>query len=111
MRRVRRFLPLFHVVAMKIAIAGASGRMGRMLIESVLNDCGVTLFGALDRTGSPQLGQDAGAFLGKTTGVVLTDDIERVFAESDYLIDFTRPEGTLMHLEAAQRHNVKMVIG
>ena len=34
-----------------------------------------------------------------------------MFAESDYLIDFTRPEGTLMHLEAAQRHNVKMVIG
>ncbi|MBT2794856.1 4-hydroxy-tetrahydrodipicolinate reductase [Paraburkholderia strydomiana] len=96
---------------MKIAIAGASGRMGRMLIETVLNDSDATLSGALDRAGSPQLGQDAGAFLGKQTGVMLTDDIERVFAESDYLIDFTRPEGTLTHLEAAQRHNVKMVIG
>jgi 4-hydroxy-tetrahydrodipicolinate reductase len=96
---------------MKIAIAGASGRMGRMLIETVLNDSDATLSGALDRPGSPQLGQDAGAFLGKQTGVALTDDIERVFAESDYLIDFTRPEGTLLHLEAAQRHNVKMVIG
>ncbi len=96
---------------MKIAIAGASGRMGRMLIETVLNDSGATLSGALDRADSPQLGQDAGAFLGKQTGVLLTDDVERVFAESDYLIDFTRPEGTLMHLEAAQRHNVKMVIG
>src|SRR5258708_9645988 len=105
------FYPFRTLVAMKIAIAGASGRMGRMLIETVLNDSDTTLSGALDRAGSPQLGQDAGAFLGKQTGVLLTDDVERVFAESDYLIDFTRPEGTLMHLEAAQRHNVKMGIG
>jgi 4-hydroxy-tetrahydrodipicolinate reductase len=96
---------------MKIAIAGASGRMGRMLIETVLNDPDATLAGALDRAGSPQLGQDAGAFLGKQTGVVLTDDIDRVFAEADYLIDFTRPQGTLAHVEAALRHNVKLVIG
>ncbi|MGV2291203.1 4-hydroxy-tetrahydrodipicolinate reductase [Trinickia sp. YCB016] len=96
---------------MKIAIAGASGRMGRMLIEAVLNDPDVTLAGALDRAGSPQLGQDAGAFLGKTTGVMLTDDIDSVFAAADYLIDFTRPEGTMTHVEAALRHNVKLVIG
>jgi len=96
---------------MKIAIAGASGRMGRMLIETVLNNPEATLVGALDRPGSPQLGQDAGALLGKETGVVLTDDIEHVFAQADYLIDFTRPEGTLVHLEAALRHNVKLVIG
>ncbi|MGA7812310.1 4-hydroxy-tetrahydrodipicolinate reductase [Caballeronia sp.] len=96
---------------MKIAIAGASGRMGHMLIETVLNDAHATLSGALDRADSPQLGQDAGAFLGKQTGIALTDDIERVFAESDLLIDFTRPEGTLVHLEAALRHNLKMVIG
>jgi 4-hydroxy-tetrahydrodipicolinate reductase len=96
---------------MKIAIAGASGRMGRMLIETVLNDSNATLAGALDRVGSPHLGQDAGALLGKKTGVILTDDIERVFANVDVLIDFTRPEGTLAHLEAALRHNVKLVIG
>ena len=96
---------------MKIAIAGASGRMGRMLIETVLNESDAELVGALDRPGAPELGQDAGAFLGKTTGVVLTDDIERVFADADFLIDFTRPEGTLAHLEAALRHNVKMIIG
>ncbi|KMQ80858.1 Dihydrodipicolinate reductase [Candidatus Burkholderia pumila] len=97
---------------MKIAIAGASGRMGRMLIETVLNESDAQLVGALDRAGTPQLGQDAGAFLGKTTGVTLTDDIERVLADADYLIDFTRPEGTLVHLEAALRHNnVKMIIG
>ncbi|CAH2786496.1 MAG: 4-hydroxy-tetrahydrodipicolinate reductase (EC [Candidatus Burkholderia crenata] len=96
---------------MKIAIAGASGRMGRMLIETVLKDANTKLTGALDRTGASQLGQDAGAFLGQETGVLLTDNIEQVFANADLLIDFTRPEGTLVHLEAALRHNVKMVIG
>src|ERR1700728_3026643 len=93
-----------HKVAMKIAIAGAAGRMGGMLTETVLNESDAELVGALDRPGAPELGQDAGAFLGKTTGVVLTDDIERVFADADFLIDFTRPEGTLLHLEAAVRH-------
>ncbi|BDC39478.1 4-hydroxy-tetrahydrodipicolinate reductase [Paraburkholderia terrae] len=96
---------------MKIAIAGASGRMGRMLIETVLNDPEVTLSGALDRTGAPQLGQDAGAFLGKQTGVLMSDDIDAVLAQSDYLIDFTRPEGTLAHIDAALRTNTKLVIG
>ncbi|WP_179404824.1 4-hydroxy-tetrahydrodipicolinate reductase [Burkholderia guangdongensis] len=96
---------------MKIAIAGASGRMGRMLIEAVLNDPDAQLAGALDRVGSPFLGQDAGAFLGKETGIKLTDDLDAVFAQADYLIDFTRPEGTIAHVDAALRHGVKLVIG
>ncbi|WP_063548061.1 4-hydroxy-tetrahydrodipicolinate reductase [Burkholderia territorii] len=96
---------------MKIAIAGASGRMGRMLIEAVLNDSDAQLVGALDRADSPFLGQDAGAFLGKETGIKLTDDLDAVFAQADYLIDFTRPEGTIAHVAAALRHDVKLVIG
>lgn len=96
---------------MKIAIAGASGRMGRMLIEAVLNDADAQLVGALDRADSPFLGQDAGAFLGKETGVKLTADLDAVFAQADTLIDFTRPEGTMAHIEAALRHDVKLVIG
>jgi 4-hydroxy-tetrahydrodipicolinate reductase len=96
---------------MKIAIAGASGRMGRMLIEAVLNDPDATLAGALGRPGTPQLGEDAGAFLGKPTGVMLTDDVESVLAQADCLIDFTRPAGTMAHVEAAVRHGVNVVIG
>jgi 4-hydroxy-tetrahydrodipicolinate reductase len=96
---------------MKIAIAGASGRMGRMLIEAVLNEPDAQLVGALDRADSPFLGQDAGAFLGKETGIKLTDDLDAVFAQADTLIDFTRPEGTMAHIEAALRHDVKLVIG
>ena len=96
---------------MKIAIAGASGRMGRMLIETVLAADDAELVGALDREGSPALGHDAGAFLGCETGVKITADLDAALANAQYLIDFTRPEGTLAHLAAAQKHGVKMIVG
>ncbi|MFJ2994635.1 4-hydroxy-tetrahydrodipicolinate reductase [Pandoraea sp. NPDC087047] len=96
---------------MKIAIAGASGRMGRMLIETVLAADDAELVGALDREGSPALGIDAGAFLGRDTGVKITADLDAALANAEYLIDFTRPEGTLAHLAAAQKHGVKMIVG
>lgn len=95
---------------MRIAIAGADGRMGRMLIESVLNSTDLTLAVALDRVGSKAIGQDAGAFLGKDTGVKITDDLNAL-AQADCLIDFTRPEGTLVHLDACLQHGTRLVIG
>ncbi|MCY0388879.1 4-hydroxy-tetrahydrodipicolinate reductase [Robbsia sp. Bb-Pol-6] len=96
---------------MKIAIAGASGRMGRMLIETVLNDAACELTGALAPAGNAALGRDAGAFLGRDTGVAISSDVAAVLANADALIDFTRPEGTLAHLAIAQRLGVAMVIG
>ncbi|MDR3396893.1 MAG: 4-hydroxy-tetrahydrodipicolinate reductase [Pandoraea sp.] len=96
---------------MKIAIAGASGRMGRMLIETVLAADDTELVGALDREGSPALGHDAGAFLGRETGVKITADLDAALANAEYLIDFTRPEGTLAHLAIAEKHGVKMIVG
>ena len=96
---------------MKIAIAGASGRMGRMLIEAVFNDPDAVLAGALGRPGAAALGEDAGAFLGKKTGVTLSDDVDGVLAGADCLIDFTRPGGTMAHLDAALRHGTNLVIG
>lgn len=95
---------------MRIAIAGADGRMGRMLTEAVVQSPDLTLSVALDRPGAACLGQDAGGFLGHTTGVLITDDLDAL-AHADCLIDFTRPEGTLTHLQACIRHKVKCVIG
>lgn len=94
-----------------IAIAGASGRMGQMLIEAVraADDC--RLGGALDRTGSPSLGQDAGAFAGQPTGVLITSDLRQGLQGSQMLIDFTRPEGTLEHLKICRELGVAAVIG
>jgi len=96
---------------LRVAVAGASGRMGHMLIEAVLADGGCQLAGALDVAGSPALGQDAGAFLGRSTGVAITADLRTGLAGADVLIDFTRPEGTLAHLAVCRELGVRAVIG
>ena len=96
---------------LRVAIAGASGRMGHMLIEAVLSAPDLQLAGALDVAGSPALGQDAGGFLGKTTGVAITADLDAGLTNADVLIDFTRPEGTMAHLAACRRHGTRLVIG
>lgn len=95
---------------LKIAIAGASGRMGRMLIEAVQEADDTVLAGALDIPG-PNVGSDATAFSGKPCGVTIESDLARGLANADYLIDFTRPEGTLKHLEYCAAHGIKVIIG
>lgn len=96
---------------MKIAIAGATGRMGKMLIEAVLNCSDAELVGALEHESCPLLGEDAGAFLGKKTGVAITADIPKALNGAEFLIDFTRPEGTMAHLAVAQKTDSKMIVG
>jgi 4-hydroxy-tetrahydrodipicolinate reductase len=96
---------------MKIAIAGATGRMGKMLIEAVLNTPDTQLVGALEHASCPQLGEDAAAFLGKKTGVLISADVAQVLSGAQFLIDFTRPEGTMAHLAVAEKTGTKMVIG
>jgi len=96
---------------MKIAIAGANGRMGHMLIEAVLDAEDADLTGALDVPGSPAIGKDAGMFLGQQTGIQVESDMAKAFTGAGYVIDFTRPAGTLEHLAWCVEHGVKMVIG
>ena len=96
---------------LNIAVAGAGGRMGRMLIEAVLASGDCRLSGALDRPGSPALGQDAGAFAGRETGVAVTASLHAGLAGAEVLIDFTRPEGTLAHLAVCSELGVRAVVG
>lgn len=96
---------------LKIAVVGAAGRMGRMIIESTLKDSEATLVSAIDQPGTPALGKDAGELVGTPCGVLVTSDIEAGIAQASCLIDFTRPEGTLVHLEHCRRHGVAIVIG
>jgi 4-hydroxy-tetrahydrodipicolinate reductase len=96
---------------LRIAIAGASGRMGRMLVEAVLDAPDCTLTGALDVPASPMLGQDAAGFLGRACGVAITADLDAALRGAQVLIDFTRPEGTLQHLAACRRADVAAVVG
>jgi 4-hydroxy-tetrahydrodipicolinate reductase len=95
----------------RFAIAGAGGRMGRMLVESVLKAPDAQLAAALETPGNALLGKDAGEALGTPCGVAITDDIGTALAQSDCLIDFTRPEGTLIHLRYCLEHGVAMVVG
>jgi 4-hydroxy-tetrahydrodipicolinate reductase len=95
----------------RVAVAGATGRMGHMLIESLRasDDCRLT--GALDIPSSPALGNDASAFLGHASGVPVTADLRTGLANAEVLIDFTRPEGTMAHLRVCRERGVKLVIG
>ena len=80
---------------LKIAVTGASGRMGHMLIEAIQQASDAILSGALDIAASPAIGTDAAAFLGKPSGVLSESDFAKGLANADFLIDFTRPVGTL----------------
>ncbi|MFM8610733.1 MAG: 4-hydroxy-tetrahydrodipicolinate reductase [Burkholderiaceae bacterium] len=95
----------------RIAVAGASGRMGHMLIEAVRASGDCVLSGALDIATSPAIGQDASAFTGQPCGVAVTADLRAGLAPSQVLIDFTRPEGTMAHLAACRAQRVNLVIG
>ena len=97
--------------ALRIAVAGSSGRMGRMLIEAIAAADDLTLTGALDAPGSVACGEDAGAFLGHALGVAITSDLRSGLQNADVLIDFTRPEGTMAHLAVCRELGVKTVIG
>ncbi|RZJ14357.1 MAG: 4-hydroxy-tetrahydrodipicolinate reductase [Acidovorax sp.] len=95
----------------RVAVAGASGRMGRMLIEAIRATDDLVLAGAMDVPASPGIGSDATAFLGHASGVAITADIAAGLKNADVLIDFTRPEGTLAHLAVCSELGVKAVIG
>jgi len=96
---------------LNIAIAGSSGRMGRSLLEAVAQMPDMRLHAALERTGGMYLGKDAGELIGSPVGVVIRDDVAGALQGCDVLIDFTRPEATLQHMELCRKHGVKMVIG
>ncbi|MDP1633927.1 MAG: 4-hydroxy-tetrahydrodipicolinate reductase [Gallionellaceae bacterium] len=94
----------------RVAIAGSGGRMGRVLLECLAQADDLVLHAALEYGGSPLLGQDAGV-LGATPGTTITADVEQALRGTDVLIDFTRPEGTMQHLDICRKHKVNMVVG
>ena len=99
------------MATLKIAVAGASGRMGRALIEAVSQAPDMTLAAALELKGNAHVGKDAGELVGTPCGVKIGDDPAKAVAGCDALIDFTRPEGTLACLAECSRQGVRMVIG
>ncbi|TBV10760.1 4-hydroxy-tetrahydrodipicolinate reductase [Stutzerimonas kirkiae] len=96
----------------RIAVTGAAGRMGRILIEAVRQAEGAQLSAAIDRPDSSLIGADAGelAGLGKV-GVALVGELGVVTTDFDVLIDFTHPSVTLANLGTCRQAGKAMVIG
>ncbi|MBN3859172.1 4-hydroxy-tetrahydrodipicolinate reductase [Neisseriaceae bacterium PsAf] len=87
--------------------------MGRALIQSITENKSTKLVGAIDHGSSPTIGQDAGASIGISTGVIVSESLEHVLKETqaDVLIDFTRPEATLSYIPLCVDKKIAMVIG
>ena len=96
----------------RVAITGASGRMGRQLIAAVLDYPGLSFTTAIVRAGNPLIGTDAGNLIGRSAiGVKLTKNLIAAVDEFDILIDFTLPEPCLQTMEACVQNGKSMVIG
>ncbi len=94
----------------KIAIAGAAGRMGRTLVEACAKGEGVQLVAAIEKPGNPEIGKDAGELAGVgKLGIAICDSLQGL--DFDVLIDFTRPDATLAHVQHCREAGKKMVIG
>jgi 4-hydroxy-tetrahydrodipicolinate reductase len=97
---------------MRLVVAGAAGRMGRMLVQIIHETEGAVLAGALEREGSPALGQDAGQLAGVgANGVKISADALAVLAQADGLIDFTSPAATVAYAGLAAQARIVHVIG
>lgn len=95
----------------KIGVAGVMGRMGRALVAEICGRAGLMLAGGLEQPGHAGLGaaiRDAGH---QDTGLLVSADMDALFAASDVVIDFTSPKALAAHLAAARQHGAGLVIG
>src|SRR3954465_7450179 len=95
----------------QVAVAGATGPMGQMLIEAIRGSGDCQLAGAMDQPSSPAIGNDAAAFLGHASGVPGVSGPPQALAGARGRIAFPRPEGTRAHLAACRSAGVSAVIG
>ncbi|GGA79866.1 4-hydroxy-tetrahydrodipicolinate reductase [Brucella endophytica] len=97
---------------MKLAVVGAGGRMGQALIRAIAAMDGAQLSGAVERSGSPLIGRDAGEVAGVgPLGIAITDDPLPVFKAADGVLDFTSPAATVEFAKLAAEAGIVHVIG
>jgi 4-hydroxy-tetrahydrodipicolinate reductase len=97
---------------MRVAITGASGRMGLTLIKAVFQAPSLSLTAAIDRADSPIIGKDAGELIGaEATGIKITDNLATISGQFDVLIDFTRPDASMNYVEFCRQAGKKLVLG
>ncbi len=98
--------------SLRLAVVGAAGRMGRMLIRAVAAEPGCVLAVALERDGSAELGKDAGVLAGiGEIGLRVSSDPTSAFDEADGILDFTAPAATRSFAEAAAARGLVHVVG
>lgn len=97
---------------MRLVVVGAAGRMGRMLLRAIHDAPGCTLSAAVERPGSPHLGQDSGLLAGlPTNGIPVTDDAAAAFAAADGVLDFTTPDATIAFALLAAKARIAHIVG
>jgi 4-hydroxy-tetrahydrodipicolinate reductase len=97
---------------LRLVVAGASGRMGQTLIRMIADMPGVVLSGAIERAGSPAVGQDAGRIAGiEPNGVLITDDPLTLLTAAEGIIDFTAPAATVELAALAAQMRIVHVVG
>ncbi|SFJ12243.1 dihydrodipicolinate reductase [Aquamicrobium aerolatum DSM 21857] len=99
-------------MSMRLVVVGAGGRMGRALVRAIHETEGATLVGAVERSGSPLIGEDAGTLAGVgPLGVAISDDPLATFATADGVLDFTTPAATIEFAGYAAQARIAHIIG
>jgi len=97
---------------MGLVVVGAAGRMGRTLIRAIEAADGARLVAAVERPGSPFIGQDAGELAGAgNLGVAITDDPLKAFANADGVLDFTTPAASVEFAGYAAQARIAHIVG
>ena len=95
----------------RVIINGACGRMGRLIIRGVTEQADMEIVGAIEFSGHPQIGSDAGVVAGiGEIGVAVTGNLEDVLENADVVIEFSKPEATLQHLRQVVDADKAMII-
>lgn len=96
---------------LNIAVAGATGRMGKLTLKEITEHADVEIAGVLTRSGNPLVGSDAGIFMGMPPiNIAITDSPKKAFSDAQVIIDFSHPEGLELHLlEALQQEKPYVV--
>ena len=96
----------------RVIVDGVCGRMGKQLVQGITRQEDMKLVGSVEFAGHPQVGEDAGEISGVgPLGVPVSGDLSDIVIDSDVVIEFTKPEGTIENLQTVVEANRAMVIG
>lgn len=97
---------------LRIAISGASGKMGKILVKTLIKKEKLVLTAALVKETSQYLGKDIGKIIfNKNIGIFFNHNLNNIINDFDVLIDFTSPKNTLINLSICSKYNKMIVIG